>query len=179
MTTPSIPDLIAALEEHDGAMTSGPWRPIIRAVTYGVLGKFRGETDCLVATRMTEECAAAIAWFGTHRGALAEALRMVARERDEARQDEASAAETLASLQAEIARLKSSGRLVQDLAIKRGNEFADALIETGKERDEAKREAESLRALLGEARQYIKTRRGCDVDLLARIDLARGKDVTR
>mgnify|MGYP001616198851 CR=1 FL=1 len=86
MTTPSIPDLIAALEEHDAAMTSGPWnpwRPTINAATYGVLGRFRGETDCLVAQQMTEGSAAGIAWFGTHRGALVEALREVERLRVE------------------------------------------------------------------------------------------------
>ena len=123
MTTPSIPDLIAALEEHDGAMTSGGQYALTRA----------------------------IAWFGTHRGALAEALRTLKTERDE---------------EARTASLAMQATIVAE-----------------QERDEAtKRKAESLWALLDEAAELVRIvvqTDGTDGDLLARIDLARGKDGAR
>ena len=141
MTTPSIPDLIAALEEHDGAMSDSYFD-------------------------------AAIAWFGTHRGALAEALRTLARERDElAAWNQYAAGENLA------------------FNVRAAKEIGEAR----KERDEAKREAELLRALLGEANAAIITAANQLGDehngaLLAMYrvigdvlngDLARGKDGAR
>jgi hypothetical protein len=91
MTTPSIPDLIAALEEHDAAMTSGPWR----SGSYAADVLYDGDREDLpdevmscpdinrvrAGTEQNHRDAAAIAWFGTHRGALVEALREVERLR--------------------------------------------------------------------------------------------------
>ena len=162
MTTPSIPNLIAALEEHDGAMSgkhrfdgdewraTPGWNNAGSPSAYLIPPEGAGSQS---GFEMLEADAYGFRWFGTHRGALAEALRTVARERDEAR-----------NLYAESHRA------------------AEQLLFMTAKRDEAKREAESLRALLGEAAELVRIEvetNGTGGDLLARIDLARGKDGAR
>ena len=223
MTTPSISDLIAALEEHDGADLSallaeageyagaatpvrceGPtarWCPRCGTCTCPEDGDLDSDSCPLHSSTSdhaepdvgldlvdsvldtcdpaatcgigNDEIAAvrlrfikmqtlighltgspAIAWFGTHRGALAEALRTAARERDEAR--------------LEVADWRARRLHGQCLHNER----------------QLNREAESLRALLDESARKFRSEMGWEdddttVDLLARIDLARGKDGAR
>ncbi len=258
MTTPSIPDLIAALEEHDRAMTANPWVGYddTKYTTWYVdrAGLRVEEREQIVEINSYKASfdAAAIAWFGTHRGALAEALKAglaalddmtpliephndgsvdkcptyydgchcsvatlthnIARaERAEAKCDEIHADRV--RLADELRPLRDEVKFLREQVITLQGDRCDVCDEDGliyvddedmgveqaqtcpacdgtrsgtttrviKERDDAKREAESLRALLGDTRGALATIHDNEyVDgLIARIDLARGKDGTR